>query len=80
MTAASAGCDTRQKNGLRRALAAFAADDAGQDVIEYGLLSAFIGIVTIAVWLSIEGHLRTSYMGFDAGTQNLWQPPDPGAS
>ncbi len=58
-------------------LRAFVQGEHGQDVIEYGLLSAFFGIVCIAVWLSIEGNLRAAYLGYDAGVQNLWESPDP---
>ena len=59
---------------------AFVRQDDGQDVIEYGLLSAFFGIVCIAVWLSIEGRLRTNYINYDTNTQNIWASPDPGGS
>ncbi len=61
-------------------LRAFVQGEHGQDVIEYGLLSAFFGIVCIAVWLSIEDRLRAAYLGYDAGVQNLWESPDPGGS
>jgi Flp pilus assembly pilin Flp len=62
------------------ALRRFVEDEAGQDVIEYGLLSAFIGIVTIAVWISIQANLRTAYLSYDSGVQSIWQSPDPGGS
>ena len=59
---------------------AFVRDEDGQDVIEYGLLSAFFGIVCIAVWLSIQGRLRAAYVGYDTNVQSLWASPDPGGS
>jgi len=62
------------------ALRAFVADERGQDVIEYGLLSALFGIVCIAVWLAIQGSLRTAYVGYDSNVQGLWASPDPGGS
>ena len=61
-------------------LVAFARDDRGQDVIEYGLLSAFFGIVTIAVWVTIQSNLHDAYTWYDAHTQSIWQSPDPGGS
>ena len=61
-------------------LRAFIVDERGQDVIEYGLLSALFGIVCIAVWLSIQGRLRTAYLGYDSGVQSIWASPDPGGS
>jgi Flp pilus assembly pilin Flp len=70
------GDTKRPAIGLR----AFVVDERGQDVIEYGLLSALFGIVCIAVWLSIEGRLRANYLGYDADVQNLWASPAPGGS
>ena len=61
-------------------LRAFIVDDRGQDVIEYGLLSAVFGIVCIVVWISIQGRLRTAYLGYDTGVQSIWASPDPGGS
>jgi Flp pilus assembly pilin Flp len=65
-------------NPFRREAVAFWRADDGQDLLEYGLLAAFIGITCLAVWASIEGHLRTAYLGYDSGVQGLWQPPNPG--
>jgi Flp pilus assembly pilin Flp len=67
---------SRQALGLR----AFIGDERGQDVIEYGLLSAFFGIVCIVVWVSIQGRLRDNYLGYDSGVQSIWASPDPGGS
>jgi Flp pilus assembly pilin Flp len=59
-------------------LRAFVVDERGQDVIEYGLLSALFGIVSLVVWISIQGTLRDSYVAYDADVQNLWESPNPG--
>ena len=59
---------------------AFIGDDRGQDVIEYGLLSALFGIVCIAIWLAIQGTLREAYVNYDNDVQNLWASPNPGGS
>ena len=53
-------------------------DESGQDIIEYALLTAAIGIVGVVAWQSINGGIGTAYSGWDSGTQNLWEPPDPG--
>ena len=72
---------TRRRVRLAAAmLAEFARDDRGQDVIEYGLLSAFFGIVTIAVWVTIQANLHDAYAWYDSHTQSIWQSPDPGGS
>lgn len=63
--------------GLLVAVRAFIRAEDGQDVIEYGLLSVFFGIVCIAVWLSIQGRLRNAYLGYDLDVQNLWESPPP---
>ena len=70
------GATGRPTLGLR----AFIVDERGQDVIEYGLLSAFFGIVCIAVWISIQGALRDAYIGYDTNVQGIWASPNPGGS
>jgi Flp pilus assembly pilin Flp len=61
----------------RTSVARLLRDESGQDVIEYVLLTAGIGIVTIATWPVIETAIRVSYQALDTNTQNLWVPPDP---
>lgn len=51
--------------------------DAGQDIIEYALLTGAIGLSGIAAWPLIVSALRTSYTTLDTQTQDLWVPPDP---
>jgi Flp pilus assembly pilin Flp len=70
----------RATGGPTLGLRAFIVDERGQDVIEYGLLSAFFGIVCIAVWVSIQGRLRDAYIGYDFGVNSIWASPPPGGS
>ena len=57
----------------------FLAEEHGQDVIEYALLSAFIGICAIAAWTSIPGKLANAYQTWDSSIQALSScTPDPG--
>jgi Flp pilus assembly pilin Flp len=51
--------------------------EEGQDVIEYALLTAAIGLSGAAAWPLIETSLRNSYRTLDTQTQDLWVPPDP---
>ena len=51
--------------------------DDGQDLVEYGLLGLFIGIVGIVAWNAIAAAIGTSYTGYDSGVQGLWEPNDP---
>ena len=53
-------------------------DDRGQDIIEYVLLTAAVGVVSMATWPVIEVAIRNSYQALDTNTQNLWEPPAPG--
>ena len=53
--------------------------DDGQDVIEYALLTATIGVAGIATWPLIETAIGAAYQRFDTDTQDLWEVPDPGA-
>ena len=54
--------------------------DEGQDVVEYALLGAFIGI---AGWLTLTnlddtvGAVYTSWLNPDSGVPSLWIPPEP---
>jgi Flp pilus assembly pilin Flp len=53
-------------------------DDSGQDVIEYALLSALIGVVGILIWQNIGVSIRDAYQGWDTGVQSISScTPDP---
>lgn len=43
------------------------------------MLTALVGIVSIAAWTLIEDRLGQAYVVYDTDTQGLWSPPDPGA-
>ena len=60
---------------LRRMMA----DDAGQDLIEYALLAAVIGVVCVAAWTNIRLAIGNAYGGWDTTVQTLSGcTPDPG--
>ena len=52
-------------------------DERGQDIIEYVLLTAALGITSIAVWPLISASIGQSYQQLDSNTQDLWVPPNP---
>jgi len=56
-----------------------AADD-GQDVVEYALLTAAIGLMGLAAWPAIVAGIGVAYTALDTATQNIWEVPDPGAA
>ena len=60
------------------ALAArFRADDSGQDLIEYGLLTAIIGIAGLLALSTISTKMGTAYTGWNTAAQIAWQPCPP---
>ena len=54
--------------------------DDGQDVIEYALLTAAIGVAGIASWPLIANGIGVAYGQLDTNTQELWEVPDPGGA
>jgi Flp pilus assembly pilin Flp len=56
----------------------FVRDDRGQDVVEYALLTASIGVAGIAVWPAIAAGIGVAYQALNVQTQDIWQVPDPG--
>ena len=54
-------------------------DDRGQDLIEYALLTAAIGVAGIAVWPTIEQNIGRAYRAMNDRSLSLSAPPNPGA-
>jgi Flp pilus assembly pilin Flp len=60
---------------LRRAIA----DDSGQDVIEYALLGAIVGIASVLTWSLLVTTVFDVYSAADADVQDVSAcTPDPG--
>ena len=55
-------------------------DEDGQDIIEYALLTASVGLMGIATWPLIAVGIGVSYQRLDTQTQDIWQVPDPGSN
>ncbi len=55
-------------------------DDEGQDLIEYALLTAGLGLAGIAVWPAITAAVGVAYGTWDTRTQGIWRTPDPSGS
>ena len=51
----------------------------GQDVVEYALLTAFIGLAGLLAFRLIVVALGGAYASWDGGVQGLWEPRDPGS-
>jgi len=46
-------------------------------MVEYALVTAFIGFAGAAAWNAMQTSLGTYYGGFNAAMWNLWEPADP---
>ena len=67
----------RRGRALRLAVR-LAVEDHGQDLVEYALLTAAIGLAGAVAWPNIVDSMGATYQGWDTGVQDLWEPPDPG--
>jgi len=56
----------------------FVRDDDGQDLVEYGLLVAFVALIGAFGWVFIRDAIRDGYIAFDTAEQDRWEPPNPG--
>jgi Flp pilus assembly pilin Flp len=66
---------------MSRLLGRLLREDAGQDVIEYALLSAFVGVIGVLAWQNVGSRIGTLYVGWDSGVQDLSScTPDPGGT
>ena len=62
---------------MQQWLFSFVAADDGEDLVEYALLVAFIGLACVAAWQLIEASLGNAYQTYDNSVQDLWVPPEP---
>lgn len=50
-------------------------EDDGQDLVEYALLVAFVGLAMLAAWLAIQNAVANGYVNWDAQEQNVSAGP-----
>ena len=55
-------------------------DESGQDIVEYALLGALLGVSGLAAYTVITGNIKTSFTAWDSNVQALWDMPAPGGS
>jgi Flp pilus assembly pilin Flp len=70
----------RHVPGWFQALRRLAADESGQDLVEYALITSFIGIAGYLILLSLGVDIFNTYEAWlDPGTgvPSLWDPPAP---
>ena len=62
---------------IHQAVARLLEDESGQDIVEYALLAALIGVASIVTWKALATTVGTVYLQVDSGTQSITVPPDP---
>ena len=53
-------------------------DDSGQDVVEYALLGAIIGIASVPTWQLVATTVHDVYIAADSEVQESRRVPEPG--
>ena len=62
---------------MRPFLSRLARDHRAQDLLEYALLVALVGLAGMAAWSVIRTGLGQAYIAYDTNTQGNWRPNDP---
>lgn len=62
---------------MKNLILKFKNDDSGQDLIEYALLTAIIGISGLLILSTISTKMGAAYSGWNTAGQNAWQPCPP---
>lgn len=58
-------------------IARFLADESGQDLIEYALLTTFIGFAAVAVFDGLRTSIGFVYGTWNTGANDIWETPNP---
>jgi Flp pilus assembly pilin Flp len=67
----------------RSLLSRFVEKESGQDLVEYGLLAAFIGVAGYTILLALGVDIFNTYQAWldpGTGTPSLWESPPPSGS
>ena len=62
---------------MLRQLTRWFADERGDDLVEYALLAAVVGLVGVAAYAAVGGNMSAVYATWDAAVQALWEVEDP---
>ena len=65
---------------LVRCLARLGRDEHAQDLLEYALLTAAIGVASLVLFTTIASTMGDGYSNSTATQQELWEPCAPGVS
>jgi Flp pilus assembly pilin Flp len=67
----------RTDNNTISLLRRLAIETDGQDLVEYALLTTFIGFAGAAAWNLMQTGLGTVYNSYVSAVWNMWEPADP---
>lgn len=56
------------------------AEEHGQDLVEYALLTAAVSVAAVLGIAALGGAINSVYTAWDTRTQDLWEPEAPAAS
>jgi Flp pilus assembly pilin Flp len=62
---------------VRGLLSRLIAEDAGQDLIEYALLTGAIGFCGVVAFNLLGAAINAVYTSWATGVNTLWEPPNP---
>jgi Flp pilus assembly pilin Flp len=62
---------------MRRLLDRLIAEDDGQDLVEYALLTGAIGFCAVAAFNLLGGAINAVYTSWGTGVNSLWETPNP---
>lgn len=65
---------------MKSLLVRLLADEHGQDLIEYALLTTFIGLAGVVGLNLIKTAINLTYGTTNTSINTLWQPPNPSGS
>jgi Flp pilus assembly pilin Flp len=65
---------------MKNLLVRFVREEEGQDLLEYALLSAFIGLAGLAAFDAMSGTIGNYLAASDDNVNNIWESPNPGGS
>jgi Flp pilus assembly pilin Flp len=67
----------RVVHGVDLLLRRLVRDDAGQDLIEYALLTGIIAIAGILLFPTIQSKMAAAYQDWNDNAQAIWEAPPP---
>jgi Flp pilus assembly pilin Flp len=60
-----------------RAIRSLVGDGAGQDLIEYALLTGLVTVAFVTAFSIAQGQMATTYQNWISDALDLWVPPPP---